>query len=66
MLLQDAMLRTISVSEDVGIRLLLAHALNDAARHFYMKFGFEESPTDRKNLQIILKDIRPSIRATEN
>lgn len=66
MLLQDAMLRTVSVSEDVGIRLLMAHALNDAARHFYMKFGFEESPTDRKNLQIILKDIRPSIRAAEN
>jgi GNAT superfamily N-acetyltransferase len=66
MLLQDAMLRTISVSEDVGIRLLLAHALNDSARHFYLKFGFEESPTDRKNLQIILKDIRPSIRAAEN
>ena len=66
MLLQDAMLRTISVSEDVGIRLLLAHALNDAARHFYLKFGFEESPTDRKNLQMILKDIKPSIRAAEN
>lgn len=63
LLMQDAMLRTLSVSKEVGIRLLLAHAMNDAVRAFYLKFGFEQSPSDRTNLQIILKDIRASLRA---
>ncbi len=61
LLLADAMRRAVSVSEEVGVRLLHAHALNDSARSFYMKFGFEESPTDAMNLQIIIKDIRASI-----
>jgi GNAT superfamily N-acetyltransferase len=63
LLLRDAMLRAVSVAEEVGVRLLLAHALNDSARAFYMKFGFDESPTDEMNLQIIIKDIRSSIGA---
>jgi GNAT superfamily N-acetyltransferase len=63
LLIQDAMLRTLSVSKEVGIRLLLAHAMNDAVRAFYLKFGFEQSPSDRTNLQIILKDIKASLRA---
>ena len=61
LLLADAMRRALSVSEQVGVRLLLAHALNDSARSFYEKFGFEESPTDAMNLQIIIKDIKASI-----
>jgi GNAT superfamily N-acetyltransferase len=61
LLLQDAAARAVSVSEEIGIRLLLTHALNDSARAFYMKFGFEDSPTDPMNLQIIIKDIKPSI-----
>lgn len=63
LLLRDAMLRAVSVSEEVGIRLLLAHALSNSARAFYVKFGFEESPTDAMNLQIIIKDIKASIGA---
>ena len=63
MLLRDAMLRTVTVSEEVGVRLLLAHALNETARAFYLKFGFEESPTDPMNLQLIVKDIKASLDA---
>ena len=66
LLLRDAMLRAVSVSEEVGIRLLLAHALNDAARSFYTRFGFEESPTDPMNLQLIIKDIKVSLEALES
>jgi GNAT superfamily N-acetyltransferase len=62
-LLRDAMMRTLSVSEQVGIRLLLVHALNDDARPFYEHFGFEPSPTDPMNLQMIVKDIRASLEA---
>jgi GNAT superfamily N-acetyltransferase len=57
-LLQDAMRRALSASEAVGIRLLLVHALDDNARRFYERYGFEPSRTDPLNLQILLKDIR--------
>jgi GNAT superfamily N-acetyltransferase len=63
LLLRDAMLRAVTVSDEVGIRLLLAHALNEPARAFYLKFGFEGSPTDAMNMQLITKDIKASLAA---
>ena len=60
-LLRDAMLRAVNAADDLGIRILLAHSLNRNARDFYLRFGFEESPTDGLNVQIIIKDIRATI-----
>lgn len=60
-LLRDAMLRAVTASEDLGIRIFLAHALNPKAREFYVRFGFEPSPTDDLNMQIIIKDVRAAI-----
>lgn len=57
-LLKDAMSRALSVAEQAGMRLLLVHALNEEARTFYEHFGFESSPTDAMNLQLLVKDIR--------
>ncbi|HEX8689584.1 MAG TPA: GNAT family N-acetyltransferase [Solirubrobacterales bacterium] len=57
-LLRDAMGRALSVAEQAGMRLLLVHALNDEARAFYEHFGFEPSPGDAMNLQLLVKDIR--------
>jgi GNAT superfamily N-acetyltransferase len=61
-LLQDAMRRALSASEAVGMRLLLVHALDDNARRFYERWGFEPSPTDPLNLQMLFKDIRKSLQ----
>ncbi len=60
-LLHDAMSRTLSVAEQAGVRLMLVHALNEDARGFYEHFGFESSPSDRMNLQILIKDIRAAL-----
>jgi GNAT superfamily N-acetyltransferase len=60
-LLRDAMGRALSVAAQAGMRLLLVHALNDEARAFYEHFGFEASPTDAMNLQLLVKDIRLSL-----
>jgi GNAT superfamily N-acetyltransferase len=57
-LLKDAMSRALSVAEQAGMRLLLVHALNDETRAFYEHFGFEPSPTDPMNLQLLVKDIQ--------
>jgi GNAT superfamily N-acetyltransferase len=62
-ILQDAMRRALSASEAVGMRVLLVHALDDAARRFYERWGFEPSPTDPFNLQMLFKDIRRSLES---
>jgi GNAT superfamily N-acetyltransferase len=60
-LLQDAMRRALSASETVGMRVLLVHALDDTARSFNERWGFQPSPTDPLNLQMLFKDIRKSL-----
>jgi hypothetical protein len=51
----------LSASESVGIRVLLVHALDDDACRFYERHGFEPSPTDSLNLQMLMKDLRAAV-----
>ena len=62
-LLLDAMLRTMAAAESVGIRILLVHAIDDRPRRFYEHHGFEASPTNPWNLQMLMKDIRAAAQA---
>ena len=55
-LLKDAILRTITVAKQAGIKALLVHALSEEARKFYLQCGFIESPLDSMLLMITLKD----------
>lgn len=57
-LLKDAVLRTIRVSRDAGIRAMLTHAISEQAKHFYKRFGFMESPIAPMTLMLTLKDIK--------
>jgi GNAT superfamily N-acetyltransferase len=61
MLLADAMQRTLLVAEQTAIRLLLVHAADEDARSFYLHYGFEASPSDPMNLQLLIQDIRATI-----
>ena len=49
-LLKDAVLRTYTISQKVGVKALLVHALTDSAKHFYKRFGFIESPIEEMTL----------------
>jgi GNAT superfamily N-acetyltransferase len=60
-LLRDAMLRALNAAESVGIRALLVHAIDEQARAFYTRHGFEPSPTDPLNLQMLIKDVRAAV-----
>lgn len=60
-LLKDALLRTLQAADIVGIRAILVHAKHDAARRFYMHFGFDPSSTDPYHLFRLIKDIRGMI-----
>jgi len=55
------MLRTLNAAESVGIRVLLVHAIDEQARAFYERHGFETSPTDPLNLQMLIKDVRAAV-----
>ena len=62
-LLRDAMLRTLAVADEIGVRALLVHVVNEQARRFYEHNGFEASPVDELMLQLLVKDIRASAAA---
>lgn len=63
-LLRDAMLRTLSAADAVGVRVMLVQAISPDARGFYERHGFEPSPTDPLTLQMLLKDIRAGVDAS--
>jgi len=56
-LLKDALLRTVQAASIAGIRAVLVHAKDDAARTWYLHWGFEPSPTDPYHLFLIMKDL---------
>lgn len=57
-LLRDAVLRTLQAAEIAGVRALVVHAKNEAARSFYERFDFQPSPTDPLHLFALIKDLR--------
>jgi hypothetical protein len=48
----------VGAAEAIGARVLLVHAKHDAAKAWYARFGFEQSPTDPLHLLMLLKDVR--------
>lgn len=56
-LLRDAMLRTVRVADDVGVRALLVHAISEEARAFYLSYGFQPSPMDPMTLFLSMQHI---------
>ena len=57
-LLQEATLRFSNLAEHAGVRGLVAHALDERAKAFYLRFGFERSPTDPLHLILLAKDLQ--------
>jgi len=57
-LLKDALLRTAQAADIAGIRCLLVHAKDDAARQWYESWEFDSSPTDPYHLYLMLKDLK--------
>ncbi len=57
-MLQDAVNRAISVSQNTGVRALLVQALNEQARGFYLHYGFVPSPHNPMTLMLCLNSLR--------
>ncbi|WP_287599976.1 GNAT family N-acetyltransferase [Thiothrix sp.] len=56
-LLKDALLRSLQVAQQVGVRALLVHALSEQAKQFYLHHGFVESPLDGMKLFLPLQGL---------
>lgn len=61
-LLRNAMLATISASQSVAFRAIVVDALNDAARQFYLRYGFRETKISPSKLILPAKDIIEALR----
>jgi GNAT superfamily N-acetyltransferase len=61
-LLRDALLRTLQAADIAGIRAILVHAKDDAARRWYLRWDFEPSPSDPRHLLLLVKDARQALR----
>lgn len=53
-LLQDAVNRSLAVSQQAGVRAVLVHALHDRAKQFYEHYGFQVSPLHPMTLMLRL------------
>ena len=62
-LLQDALLRAERAADTVGVRAVLVQAIDEAARGFYLRFGFSASPVDEMRLMLLMKDLRAFLRS---
>lgn len=61
-MLQDAIRRTLVISEQAGIRALLTHPIDEEAARFYLRFGFVPSPLREQQLLLLLKDTRALLK----
>lgn len=57
-LLQDAVRRAITVSQNTGVRALLVHALHEQAKAFYEHYGFQVSPMHPMTLMLRLNSAK--------
>lgn len=62
-LLVDALSRAMRVADAIGVRAILVHAMDEEAVVFYEKFGFEPSPLDPKQLMLLMKDLRVTLKS---
>jgi GNAT superfamily N-acetyltransferase len=61
-LLKDALLRSIQASDIAGLRAIIAHAKDDQAKSFYLKYGLEESALDSYHLMLSIQDVEQSLK----
>jgi GNAT superfamily N-acetyltransferase len=57
-LLKDAIIRVLTAAEGVGVRALLVHAKDEAAKAFYERYDFVPLPSYPMHFVLLLKDAR--------
>lgn len=62
-LLREAMLRTLRVSEQAGVRALVVHAIDDEAVTFYKRYAFQIFPPETRTLLLPVETIAAALPA---
>ena len=57
-LLKDAMLRTLTIAQNVGVRGLLVHSISKQAKQFYASYGFQASPVEPMTLLLSVQHLK--------
>lgn len=60
-LLKDAVQRTLQTAQQIGIRALLCHAIDENAKAFYLKHAFVESPLNSLTLLLSIPEMRKAL-----
>ncbi len=60
-LLVEALRKAAAAADTIGVRIVLVDALSDGAKGFYVRHGFEASPTDPLHLMMLMKDVRKTL-----
>lgn len=60
-LLRDSLRRILAASDQVGIRAVLVHAIDERAADFYRRLGFEAATPDRLTLMVPLAAVRVAL-----
>jgi GNAT superfamily N-acetyltransferase len=58
LLLVDALRRALHIAEQVGFRAVEVDSIDDDARRFYLKFGFQSLNDDPRHLWMPMHEIR--------
>ena len=62
-LLLEAMRKSVAAADTIGARVILVHAIDDRARQFYIKYEFEQSPTNDLHLMLLMKDVQKTLES---
>ena len=54
----DALRRADHISQYIGVRAIEVHAIDDAARRFYLKYGFVSLRNDQYHLFLSMQVVR--------
>ncbi|MHB1568027.1 MAG: GNAT family N-acetyltransferase, partial [Solirubrobacteraceae bacterium] len=57
-LLHDAVQRVVVASEQLGVRAVVVHAIDDRAARFYERFGFRGLSATPRTLMVTLAELR--------
>jgi GNAT superfamily N-acetyltransferase len=60
-LFRDGARRVLHAADSIGIRGMLAHAISEEAKRFYLALGVELSPVEQMSLMVTLPDLRKSL-----
>ncbi len=61
-LLLDALRRVLGAADIVGVRAVMVHAKDEAARRFYEHFDFDPSPIEPLHMFLMVKEIARLLR----